>query len=170
MDEPSRILVTGPRAWKDRALAAAALDGAEDWIRCRVAPDGPLVLVHGCAPGWDTLCAVEAGRRGWAVEGHRAIWRPGGGRFSPSAGFERNQRMVNLGAAVCAAGIMACGKEDCPRPQPHGTHGTQDCIARARKAGIPVLETMAAPVRLGGRFAQVSVIAAGHVPFSSLRF
>ncbi len=144
MSEPSRILVTGPRLWRSTALVAAALDGAEDWVRIWAAPDGPLVLVHGCAPGWDTLCAAEAVRRGWAVEGHRAIWRQAGGRFSPAAGFERNQRMVNLGASVCAAGIMECADPGCRRPRPHITHGTADCIRRAAKAGIPVLETAAA--------------------------
>lgn len=137
-EEPSRILVTGPRKWQVRDVIPAALDDAEGWIRAWVAPSGPLILVHGYAPGWDTLCAIEANRRGWAVEGHRADWRPGG-TFDRLAGYKRNQRMTGLGAAVCIAGILPCAEPECSRPQPHGTHGTADCLKRVVRARIPDL-------------------------------
>lgn len=137
-DPPSRILVTGPRTWKARDVIPAALDGAEGWIRAWVAPSGPLTLVHGYAPGWDTLCAIEASRRGWGVEGHRADWRPGG-TFDRLAGHKRNQHMVDLGADVCIAGILPCAEPECTRQQPHGTHGTADCLKRLGRTDIPVL-------------------------------
>ena len=137
-DTPSRILVTGPRLWRDRAIIPAALDDAEGWIRAWVSPSGPLTLVHGYAKGWDTLCAIEAERRGWTPEGHRADWRPGG-TFDRAGGRKRNQHMADLGADVAIAGILPCAEDACTRPQPHNTHGTADCIRRLKRAGIPVL-------------------------------
>lgn len=142
-DGPARILVTGPRdrpeLWRPRGIIRMALDDAEGWIRAWVAPSGPLVLVHGCAPGWDTLCAIEAARRGWTPEGHRAEWRPGG-KLDRTAGHKRNQLMVDLGAAVAIAGILPCADPACSRPQPHDTHGTADCLRRLKRAStIPVL-------------------------------
>lgn len=142
-EPPSRILAAGPRdrpgLWRPRGIIAMALDDAEGWIRARVAPSGPLVLVHGCAPGWDTLCALEASRRGWAVEGHAVKWRPGG-VFDPDAAGKRNQHMTDLGAAVCIAGVLPCAKPGCRRTQPHITHGTADCLRRVKRAdAFPVL-------------------------------
>jgi hypothetical protein len=137
-EEPSRILVTGPRLWRSREIVPAALDEAEGWIRAWVAPSGPLVLVHGCAPGWDTFCAIEAKRRGWTPEGHRVNWRPGG-TFDPGAAGNRNQHMVSLGADVAVAGILPCAEDGCTRPQPHTTHGTADCLRRLKRTDIPVL-------------------------------
>lgn len=138
-DVPSRILVTGPRLWRDRGIVRLALDDAEGWICAWAAPSGPLVLVHGCAPGWDTLCAIEAKRRGWTLEGHAVTWRLGG-VFDPDAAGKRNQRMTDLRAAVCVAGILPCAKPGCTRPRPHSTHGTDDCIRRIKRADtIPLL-------------------------------
>ena len=73
----SRILVTGERHYSDRDTVAHAFDlyvHSEDTI------------VHGDAPGADTLCREEAEKRGIITETHPANWD----RFGRAAGPMRN--------------------------------------------------------------------------------
>ena len=117
-----RLLVTGARdlPGRDEARVAAAL---VDALRATFDPaGGPVTLVHGDAPGVDRFAAALWQRWGWPVEAHPADWKGRG----KAAGPERNQRMVDAGADVCAA---------CPGPD---SVGTWDCVGRARDAGIPV--------------------------------
>ncbi|WP_218952196.1 SLOG family protein [Amycolatopsis anabasis] len=107
-----RILITGSRAWFDRAVIRRAL--AAVWH-----PDS--VLVSGACPrGADALC--EACWTHWdgRVERHPARWR----QFGRRAGFVRNAEMVRAGADVCLAFIL----DDSP-----GASHTADL---ARRAGI----------------------------------
>lgn len=67
---------------------------------------------------------------GVTQEQHSADWDKG-----RTAGFLRNQEMVDAGAYVCLAFVIA-GKSK--------SKGTRDCIRRAKKAGIPVV------IHLGG--------------------
>jgi hypothetical protein len=84
---------------------------------------GPGQVVHGGAPGADTLADQIAVSRGWPTpEVHAADWDGLGRRAGPA----RNQRMVERGADVCLAFPMA------------GSRGTWDCVRRAREAQIPV--------------------------------
>lgn len=135
---PRRILVTGSRDWTDSAAIYRALY----YQRC-VAGDIGIVIVHGAATGADTI-ADHWGRQFYqgsvTVEDHPADWPHcgpdcrhspkyrDGKRYCPLAGFRRNQLMVDLGADVCLG-----------FPFPN-SRGTQDCMARARKAGIVVQE------------------------------
>lgn len=150
--EPYRVLVTGSRDWKDHDLVRDAL------ARARYEAGGPMVVVHGACPsGADAIAAWWCRRYRhldimW--EEHPADWdvctgpactpahrvtRRDGTTYCPTAGHDRNQRMVDLGAAVCLAFLLPCAKPTCRRrPKPHGSHGTADAIERATKAGIPV--------------------------------
>lgn len=138
-----RVLVTGSRTWRNYAPIAMALAQ-----QLRLAEDRCLVVVHGDAPGADTFADHWAGHRWtWAevtAEPHAAKWEdhcpkcPGHRRvkkllqdtgYCPAQGGIRNQLMVDLGADICLA-----------FPVGRGWSGTRDCMTRAKKAGIPVLD------------------------------
>jgi hypothetical protein len=66
---------------------------------------------------------------------HPADW----GRHGNQAGFLRNQEMVDAGMDALMAWALPCEKKApwCP-PGEHPTHGTFDCVEKARAAGIPI--------------------------------
>lgn len=66
---------------------------------------------------------------------HPADW----GRHGNQAGFLRNQEMVDAGMDALMAWALPCRKNApwCP-PGRHPTHGTFDCVEKARAAGITV--------------------------------
>ena len=82
-----------------------------------------MTVVHGGSGSLDWMVDVLARHIGMKVEIHRADWQ----RHGRAAGPIRNQEMVDLGADLLVA-----------YPLPEG-RGTQDCIKRAVKAGIPTL-------------------------------
>lgn len=113
-----RIIVTGSRHWSDRMAVWTALEEA---VR-DLPPEDDLTIVHGgCPTGADAIAAKWAPMYGATAEAFRADWSTG-----RRAGPIRNQRMVEAGADVVLA-----------FPLPDG-RGTQDCMRRARLAGIPV--------------------------------
>jgi hypothetical protein len=112
----SRILVTGSRAWSDRAQVEWALGVAFGLWR-------PIVVVHGACPtGADRFAAEWAQRAGVEVEAWPADWD----RHGRAAGPIRNAQMVAAGARYCLAFVLP------------GSCGTEDCVRRAEAAGIPV--------------------------------
>jgi hypothetical protein len=115
VDHVTRILVTGSRNWTDLHTIAEALQ--------RVAGPGPgTTLVHGGAPGADTVAAHIAHSAGWTIEAFPADWD----RFGQGAGPIRNAAMVKAGADHCLAFI---------RDESRGATG---CARLAERAGIPV--------------------------------
>lgn len=115
MTATRRILVTGSRSWVDVETIRAALAAAG----CRGA-----VLVSGACPrGADAIAEGIWTAWGMPVERHPADWQ----RLGKRAGFERNARMVALGADVCLAFVRA------------GSRGASHTVALAEAAGIPVL-------------------------------
>lgn len=115
-----RILITGSRDWWDVEVVRAAL--------LEHAPtEGEVVVVHGDARGADRIAATLAEEFGWATEPHPADWNLG-----KHAGPRRNARMVARGAAVCLAFPLP------NRDDPSRRTGTEDCIAAAQRARIPV--------------------------------
>lgn len=112
-----RILITGSRYWGDaRTINGAILEHIEGLDPREV------TVVHGSAPGADSLAAYAAECYVTNVEAYPADWRTHG----KAAGPIRNQKMVDLGADVCLAFPEA------------GSRGTWDCVKRAKAAGIPV--------------------------------
>ena len=85
---------------------------------------GPHVLVHGGARGADTIAAQCARELGWDIEEHPADW----GRHGKKAGPIRNQEMVDTGVDVCVAFPLS------------DSIGTFDCMRRAEKAMVPVMD------------------------------
>jgi hypothetical protein len=113
-----RILFTSSRRYTDRA----ELEGE---LRRWAAPG--VTLVHGAAPGGDTL--ADRIWRSWElpVERHPAQWSRYRNRYGKNpAGPIRNRAMVSAGADICLA-----------MPLP-GSTGTWDCARAALEAGIPV--------------------------------
>lgn len=122
----SRLLVTGSRNHRDESLIRAALTLAGRKL------GRDTVLVHGAAPGADSIAARIWRRWALPTEPHPADWTGPHGR---GAGHARNAKMVALGADLCLAFPL------------DGSRGTWDCVRRARDAGIPVLPFAPAPER-----------------------
>ncbi len=112
-----RVIVTGNRDWTDEAAIFMALAGL------------PLIstVVHGaCETGADAIADDIARAMGHVPELHPADWNAHG----KAAGPIRNAHMVSLGAEACFAfgALERNGKRT----------GTGDCVAKAKRAGIPV--------------------------------
>jgi ABC-type sugar transport system substrate-binding protein len=124
----TRVLVTGSRKWKNRAvIAAALLKAVNDY-------EWPIIIVHGGQTSWDwktgeqygaDFLADEIAREvGLEVEQHLPDWN----RYGKAAGPLRNQEMVDAGADVCLA--FPAGE----------SRGTRNCMRKAEEAGIPVID------------------------------
>ena len=111
MDKRLRVLFCGGRNFRDRARVAEVFDKLSCTIIC-----------HGAARGADTLCGMEAERRGIAQVVFPANWR-GDGTYA--AGPIRNQRMLDE------------FRPDLVVAFPGGT-GTEDMVSRALRAGVKV--------------------------------
>lgn len=128
------IGVTGSRDWASREIIALAFDEAyADFGKSGV----PNVVIEGGASGADLLCKAEGLSRGWHVAQVPAIW---GYYGKQKAGHVRNSAMVYLGVNADAwlAFVNPCGREGCPKPRPHDSHGSTQCMNAARMAAIEV--------------------------------
>jgi len=147
-----RVLVTGSREWASELYEQVPGKKykriREDWYE-QLHPDvqtmrGALLsarkmaggahmrIVEGGAQGADHIAGLLASKADNAsVEVHPALWdRKESGAYNRAAGFERNQRMVDSGADICLAFLKRSA----------ANKGTKDCMARAAKAGIEVVE------------------------------
>lgn len=115
----SRIIVTGGRDYTDKETIERVL--------AQLPHDS--VIVHGAAPGADTLAHLAAKRLGLKVEPHPAKWKQHGKR----AGILRNREMLGAGADAVIAFP--------------GGNGTADMKRIAEEAGIHVSE-IGSPVLL----------------------
>jgi len=137
-----RVLVTGSRDWRYPATIRRALESA--YVQGHAQDGRPpwMTVVHGGARGVDSTAAAYARDRGWNVEVHHADWeepcdkscppdhrRPGrAGDYCPNAGHRRNQQMVDGFAHLV---LVFCRNH---------SGGTEDCLKRARKAGLNVVD------------------------------
>ena len=111
------VLITGGRDYCDRATLYGALDTLH-------ATRGPIErMVHGGAAGADSLAGEWARDRGVECRVYRARWDEHG----RSAGPRRNQRMLDEERPDIAVAFA-------------GKRRTADCVRRARKAGVEVIE------------------------------
>ncbi len=109
-----RVLVTGSRTWTDRATIKKVLSEL---------PPQCTIIHGGCETGADRIADEVAKELGLRTEVHPARWDEEG----RGAGPLRNQRMVDEGADFCLA-----------FRQPGPSRGTDDCVRRAKAAGIEV--------------------------------
>ena len=132
-----RIGVTGPRGWTDReAIELLFFSLYEDALEV----GETVTLLEGEAQGFDLLAKSVAEMIGWCIEPYAITSWYVDGKFDPTAGHRRNQRMVDSGADLWIAGIMQCRKPTCSNKSAHITHGTDDCMRRVRRAGIKLIE------------------------------
>lgn len=89
------------------------------------APPGHTTIVHGAAPGADSMAARIALDLHFQVEAHAANWE----KHGRAAGPIRNKEMVEAGADAVFAFV------DKPLAE---SRGTANCVKQAREAGIPV--------------------------------
>lgn len=125
---PFRVLVTGSRhatTEQHSAVIRNELRLAIGHITGDQMNAGLVTLVHGAAPGVDTIAADIMRALPWPI---RIVGYPARdfGRW-PECGPRRNSHMVSLGADICLA-----------FPMP-GSRGTWDCARKAADAGIPVI-------------------------------
>lgn len=138
-----RILVTGSRGWTNAGeLGQKRVKIMRNKLMEYHSPD--TVVVEGGAGGADFMASMLALGNGMDYEEHKADWKHCNGErctpehrrsnawgdYCPTAGHDRNQRMVDLGADLCLAFLVRTAKNA----------GTRDCIRRARLAGIEVVE------------------------------
>jgi hypothetical protein len=118
---PVKILVCGSRRWTDadiirRHMIAAA---AKHHLL------HPIVIIHGAAPGADTVADDLALELGWRVVRKPADWA----RHRWSAGPIRNREMLDLKPDLVLAFAT---------PSLALSRGTRDCVEEAQRRGIPV--------------------------------
>ena len=106
------VLVCGSRDWADVHA-----------IRMRLLSLPPVAqIIHGAAPGADTIAAWLAESFGFTVRAFPADWATHG----KAAGPRRNVQMLDEGPALVIAF------------QRNGSRGTAHTIREARRRGIPV--------------------------------
>ena len=112
-------VVTGSRTWEDEGRLTETLEAF-----------GPDLVVHGGARGADRMAGRWALRNGVKVMVYPANWNAHG----RSAGFRRNQQMVEIAQANALAGdeVVVLGFW---RDQ---STGTADMLGRSRRAGLDV--------------------------------
>lgn len=123
MAKETRVLITSHRDWDDFDTLVLAVEDLEMEVV------GPVVIVHGGAPGGDTgfaeIAIAKCGHLGWREEVHRPDYTKYASRVAP---LVRNTEMVNAGADLCIA--LYDGRRG---------GGTVDTMKKARRAGIRLL-------------------------------
>ena len=115
LPDPPRVLVCGSRDYTDIRTMRRILSGLP-----RVAQ-----LIHGAAEGADTIAETIARERGWSFVAYPADWRTHGRAADPI----RNAQMLRDGEPDLVIAFRT-------RPD---SRGTNDMIAKARRAGLPVI-------------------------------
>jgi len=115
-----RVLVCGGRGYRDWPQLSGELD------RLHAERDFAEVI-HGAAPGADTLADTWARSRGIVSRQFIALWQTEG----KAAGPRRNQRMLDEGQPDLVVAFS-------------GGKGTDDMVRRAKAAGVEVVEVFAA--------------------------
>jgi len=110
------ILVTGSRDFTDYAKMKAAMKNLD--------PEKITRVIHGAAPGADSLASRWAYEKGVDVLAYGAKW----GKYGRAAGAIRNSKMLRLHPDALVFAF----------PLPN-SRGTVDCINKARKKGMRVV-------------------------------
>lgn len=123
------VLVTGGRAYRDRARVFAVLD-----------EEKPDLLIHGAASTYDPTTRETYGADyfadQWATERRVPCLRcPANWTQGAAGGPIRNSGMVGIAIELTATQVRAASCVAFP-----GGDGTADCTSKARRVGFPVRE------------------------------
>lgn len=147
------VLVTGSRSWDDEAGMRHSFN--QLWLRWGIAAVTRPLLISGSAfRGADAIAERLWQAAGPPVRRVPADWD----RFGRSAGYKRNQLMVDQlvelrgrgSQVVCASFLDLCLTASCvtrsenqlmPLQPGHFSHGTIHCRSRAELAGIELSDT-----------------------------
>lgn len=121
------VLVCGSRTYTDDEEApvlACLVRGLAEHIEI----SGYMTLIHGAAPGADTLAgrAAETAPSGASVDPYPADWN----KHGKAAGPIRNQQMLDEGKPDMVIAFVDKPLEE--------SRGTNDMVTRAKAAGLPV--------------------------------
>ena len=108
-----RVIVCGSRSWTD----------ADEILNRLIKLPPQSTIVHGGGRGADAIANQVARSIGFSIEVFAANWI----KHGFAAGPIRNYKMADSGADLCIAFRM-----------PGKSNGTDDMIAKAKAAGIPV--------------------------------
>lgn len=115
-DSPKRVLICGGRRFSDRE--------AVETLVASLPSDA--VVIHGAAPGADSLAGACARTAGLTVEEYPADWK----QYGRGAGLVRNRQMLTDGKPDIVYAFP-----DCPLPK---SKGTRNMVEQAIAAGVPV--------------------------------
>ena len=119
------IIFSGDRDYDDKMMVRTTIVGLKHRYRDR------LVIVHGAAPGLDTLVQHECERAGVKTDPHPADWN----RYGNSAGPRRNSEMLLVKPEpILCVGFHNDIYSKTPRGNPRGTH---NMLTQAEAAGVP---------------------------------
>jgi hypothetical protein len=108
------VLICGDRNWRGKAIIKKVL----------AVFDKGVTIIHGGAPGADSIADNVAHDLGLKVREFKAEWD----RYGRGAGPKRNQRMLDEGKPDCVIAFHHNINE---------SRGTRDMVIRALKSGIP---------------------------------
>lgn len=111
------VMVTGSRHYRDADTMLQVLTNVQQEHTYT-----SICLLHGDAPGADSLAQNIAAHLGWEVQAFPAEWK----QYGKKAGPLRNQQMVDAAPDV----LLAFPSK--------GSIGTWDAVRRAKKAAIEV--------------------------------
>ena len=111
-----KILVCGSRTWH-------GLDIIEDALRPYTGGQPNVTIIHGGAPGADSIAGHVAYLMGYHIQVYRANWR----QYGRAAGYMRNKQMLMEGKPDLVLAFWD-GK----------SAGTKMMIELAKKAGVEV--------------------------------
>jgi hypothetical protein len=110
-----RVLICGSRSWSDIHVITAAIKNL---------PLGSTIIHGACPTGADAIADVVGMMLGYDIERYPANWKQRG----RSAGPKRNQQMLDEGKPDYVIAFRSAGE----------SHGTDDMMKRAEKAGLTV--------------------------------
>ncbi len=113
MDDLLKIGVVGSRGFNDYKLLKDTLDKYKENV---------FLIVSGGAPGADSLGEKWANENNVKTLIHKPKWRDEDGNYIPSAGFDRNELIVNDSDIIIAFWDSM-------------SRGTEDTINQAKKMG-----------------------------------
>ena len=138
----ARVLVCGSRDFADRGLLDAKLDEIRERLR-----DIPMRVISGAARGADRMAAEWAARNGVPCDEYPAEWD----RYGKSAGYRRNERMLNEGKPHLVVGF--------PQGESRGTRMMMDIAGKARVAVEEIDPVARTTLTDDGKLCDIAAIA-----------